>query len=229
MHARLRDESGFGLLELLIAMVILNVGLFAIVGAFNGATVAISRAATVSAATAVADKQMEIYRSLENCAIWLDPQSFPVKDSGSFYQADTSAWQQVPPINFFDKSADPAAQDGFPWATWSTSSASYALWSGDIPGSCVPAGTHSPINTTPTPGNPINPVTPPATAVLPIQAVPGLPSPDGTPFPVYTYITIVQPAAGTYVKKVTIVVRDPKDITKILARETSLFDPQAAK
>jgi len=59
MGIRIREESGFGLLELLIAMVVLNVGLFAVVGVFNGATVAMGRASTISAATAVADKQME--------------------------------------------------------------------------------------------------------------------------------------------------------------------------
>jgi type II secretory pathway pseudopilin PulG len=80
---RFRDESGFGLLELLVALVLLNVGLFAVLGAFNGATVAISRAGTISSATAVADKQMEIYRGLQNCAVWLDPASFPVRTRGA--------------------------------------------------------------------------------------------------------------------------------------------------
>ena len=39
-----------GLIELLIAMVILNIGLFAVVSVFSGATMAMGRAATVSAA-----------------------------------------------------------------------------------------------------------------------------------------------------------------------------------
>jgi len=81
--ARLRDQSGFGMLELLIAMVILNIGVFALVGVFNASTVAIRRAGDMSAATAVADKQMELYRSLQNCAIWLDQWLMPA--SGSQY------------------------------------------------------------------------------------------------------------------------------------------------
>ena len=36
MGIRLRDESGMGLIELLIAMVILNIGLFAVVSVFSG-------------------------------------------------------------------------------------------------------------------------------------------------------------------------------------------------
>ena len=79
------------MLELLIAIVVLNIGLFALIGAFNASTIAVQRAATVSSAQAIADSQMEYYRSLPNCALYLDAASFPVKNSGSTYQADTSA------------------------------------------------------------------------------------------------------------------------------------------
>ena len=200
---RIRDESGFGLLELLIAIVVLNIGLFALLGAFNAATVAIARAGKVSAATAVADKQMEIYRSLEDCAVWLDPASFPVKDSGSAYQVDTSAYSSVA---FLDKSASVTAQSLLPWATSSTSSAANTPWNGDIPTSC-----------TPTAG-----VTPPPAATQAIQNING---PDGAVYPVYTYIILTQAAGSTYLKQVTVVVRDPRDSTKVVARETSLLDP----
>jgi type II secretory pathway pseudopilin PulG len=209
MRLRLRDESGFGLLELLIAMVILNVGLFAIVGAFNGATVAIARAGTVSSATAVADKQMEIYRSLQSCAIWIDATSFPSKDAGSAYQDDTQAYTDLYttlPVAFFDKSASVTDQGLLPWATSATSAALNVPWNGDIPTSCTPTAS----------------VTPPSTATKAIQDIAG---PDGAPYHVYTYIIITQPSGGTYMKQVTVVVRDPRDASKILARETSLFNP----
>ena len=206
MVDRFRDESGFGLLELLVALVLLNVGLFALLGAFNGATVAISRAGTISSATAVADKQMEIYRGLQNCAVWLDPASFPVKDSGSAYQADLNAYASVA---FLDKSAGVTAQSLLPWATSSTTQAANAPWNGDIPTSCNP-----------TPGT-----TPPTPSTQAIQNITG---PDGAQYPVYTYIVIVQPTGGTWVKQVTIVVRDPKLSSKVLARQTSVFDPLTA-
>lgn len=64
MHLRARDESGFGLLELLMAMVMLNVGILAIVAAFSSGNAALARASQVSTATALADKQMESYRGL---------------------------------------------------------------------------------------------------------------------------------------------------------------------
>ncbi len=64
VHTRARDESGFGLLELLMAMVLLNVGILAIVAAFSSGNAALARASRVSTAAALANKQMESYRGL---------------------------------------------------------------------------------------------------------------------------------------------------------------------
>ncbi len=64
VHTRAREESGFGLLELLMAMVMLNVGILAIVAAFSSGNAALARASRVSTAAALADKQMESYRGL---------------------------------------------------------------------------------------------------------------------------------------------------------------------
>jgi Tfp pilus assembly protein PilV len=62
VHLRAREESGFGLLELLMAMVMLNVGVLAIVAAFSSGNAALARASRISTAAALADKQIEIYR-----------------------------------------------------------------------------------------------------------------------------------------------------------------------
>jgi len=62
VYTRARDESGFGLLELLMAMVMLNVAVLAIVAAFSSGNAALARASQVSTAAALADKQIEIYR-----------------------------------------------------------------------------------------------------------------------------------------------------------------------
>jgi len=193
---RLRDESGFGMLELLIALVVLNVGLFALIGAFNAASVAVGRAGNVSSATAVADKQMEMYRALRNCAIYLDPTTFPVKNSGSLYQSDTAAYNNVA---FFDKSQSASAQALMPWSTTATDATANAPWNNSIPTAC--------------------PTSPGVTNA--IQT--GVFGPDRHKFDVYTYMILIQPAGGYYVKQVTIVVRDSAS-SKILARETSLFD-----
>jgi len=77
VHSRLRQEAGFGLLELLMAMTILNVGILAVVAAFNSGAVALRRSGKISTASVLADKQMELYRALTYGAIALDPSSIP--------------------------------------------------------------------------------------------------------------------------------------------------------
>src|SRR3989440_11371897 len=64
VHLRARDESGFGLLELLMAMVMLNVGILAIVAAFSSGNAALARASQASTAAALADEQIQSYRGL---------------------------------------------------------------------------------------------------------------------------------------------------------------------
>jgi Tfp pilus assembly protein PilV len=56
MHLRARDESGFGMLELLMAMVMLNVGILAVVAAFSSGSASLARANRVSTAGALATK-----------------------------------------------------------------------------------------------------------------------------------------------------------------------------
>jgi Tfp pilus assembly protein PilV len=62
LGTRLRDESGLGLIELLIALLVLNLGIFATLGAFTSGAVAIRNASRVSTAAALADKNMETFR-----------------------------------------------------------------------------------------------------------------------------------------------------------------------
>ena len=69
---RLRSEAGFGLIELLMAMVMLNIGILAIVAAFNSGMFALKRASKISTASAIADSQMELYRAITYSAIALD-------------------------------------------------------------------------------------------------------------------------------------------------------------
>jgi Tfp pilus assembly protein PilV len=77
VHRRLRQEAGFGLLELLMAMTILNLGILAVVAAFNSGIVALKRSGQTSTASVLADKQMELYRSLTYGSIALASTSIP--------------------------------------------------------------------------------------------------------------------------------------------------------
>jgi Tfp pilus assembly protein PilE len=74
---RLRSQEGFGLIELLMAMVMLNIGILAIVAAFNSGAVTLNRASRISTAAALADGQMELYRAIPYASIALDASTIP--------------------------------------------------------------------------------------------------------------------------------------------------------
>ena len=82
-----RDESGFGLIELLISIVVLQIALLALVGAFGAGSVALGRAAKINTAAVLADQQMELYRSMPYDAIGLDTAAAPTTGT---YIADTT-------------------------------------------------------------------------------------------------------------------------------------------
>jgi type II secretory pathway pseudopilin PulG len=88
VRLRLRCDQGFGLIELLMAMVMLNIGILAIVAAFNGGIITLNRASRISTATALADAQMELYRALPYASIALDATSVGGVDTT--YKADSA-------------------------------------------------------------------------------------------------------------------------------------------
>jgi type II secretory pathway pseudopilin PulG len=77
VRAVLRREGGFGLVELLISMTMLNIGLLAVVAAFSSGIVSLNRASRITTAAVLADGQMELYRALTYSAIRLEPTSIP--------------------------------------------------------------------------------------------------------------------------------------------------------
>jgi Tfp pilus assembly protein PilV len=89
VQARAHDESGFGLLELLMAMVMLNVGVLAIVAAFSSGNAALARASRISTAAALADKQMEIYRGQDYDNILFTTTEWNGAIGDSTYTADS--------------------------------------------------------------------------------------------------------------------------------------------
>jgi prepilin-type N-terminal cleavage/methylation domain-containing protein len=83
----LRDEGGFGLIELLIAMTVLAVGILAIFAMFESGIRHITRASTVTTAGALADAEMENYRAIRYTAIGL-PESLILAPPPSPYTSD---------------------------------------------------------------------------------------------------------------------------------------------
>jgi type II secretory pathway pseudopilin PulG len=212
---RAREEKAFGLIELVFAMVMLNVGILALVATFQSGALAIGRSAYASNATAVADKTMEVYRALENKAIYLSapagggsdvsgyPNGIPNSTSTwySNYQGDTAAYNVGTYYNY----TTPLTNSPL-WVTDSTTGTGYV----PVPAS---SSTYLPSGLTPDP----------------TKAVQMVVGPDGQSYPVFIYIIMVQPTGTSgWVKQVTVVVHDPRNSTLVLARQSSLFDPNVA-
>jgi Tfp pilus assembly protein PilV len=88
VNLRVRDEAGFGLIELLLAMFLLNIGILALVASFNSGAVALRRASHLSTAASLADSQMELYRALTYTQIGLDSTTVGAVDNT--YKCDTA-------------------------------------------------------------------------------------------------------------------------------------------
>jgi prepilin-type N-terminal cleavage/methylation domain-containing protein len=84
LHTRLRAEGGFGLIELMIAVTILTIALLALAAGYDQAFLSLHRASTKSVATTLADRQLELYRSL---------------DYDSTYAADAAAIAASDPVD----------------------------------------------------------------------------------------------------------------------------------
>ena len=100
MHLRAKEESGFGLLELLIAMVMLNVAILALVSAFSSSSIALVRASRIATATTLAHSQMEIYRGAKYANIVFVTSDWTAATADSAYTSDTvySNYMASPPV-----------------------------------------------------------------------------------------------------------------------------------
>jgi type IV pilus modification protein PilV len=87
---RLRNEEGFTLVELLIAMMVLTIGILALIAAYSSGYVALNRATRVSSATLLADSQMERFRALQYGAIQLNTSCGAACSEDATYTGDTA-------------------------------------------------------------------------------------------------------------------------------------------
>jgi type II secretory pathway pseudopilin PulG len=89
VRERLRNEAGFGLIELVIAIVMLNVGILALMAAFTAGSAALGRASTASNAATLADTQMELFRGLKYTAIVQDTSEWNAAVADATWTADS--------------------------------------------------------------------------------------------------------------------------------------------
>jgi len=86
---RARNEAGFGLIELLMAMTMLNVGILALVATFSAGSAALSRASKLSNAATLADTQMELFRGLKYASIVQDTTEWNSAVADATWTADS--------------------------------------------------------------------------------------------------------------------------------------------
>jgi Tfp pilus assembly protein PilV len=150
VRVRLRSEQGFGLIELLMAMVMLNIGILAIVAAFNTGIVTLNRASRTSTAAALADKIMETYRGTTYGCIY---QNSPPSDStytgdGAYsstfgLSAGTSCTSTPPAASSSQTGADRKTYRVDTYVVWTCSSGSVS-GSAASP-SCATSGSGRPV------------------------------------------------------------------------------------
>ena len=90
------DDSGFGLVELLIATTLLTIGIGALVTTFAASAVSLRRASQKGTALTLADTQMERYRTRSFTSVRIDGTLIP--STGSTYvTAHSSEDETIPP------------------------------------------------------------------------------------------------------------------------------------
>ena len=164
------------MLELLMAMVMLNVGILAVVAAFSSGNAALYRSSRISTAGALANKQMEAYRGLKYDNIVFVTSEWTSAIANSTYTGDTVYQTNM---------SNPVA-----------------------PHALVATVSTCPANV-------------PASACDPSYTTTGA---DHRSYRVDTYLYYDTPTSGQQLRAVSVVIRNPDDLTRVFARVSSTFD-----
>lgn len=78
---RADGQDGFGLVELVAAMVLLSIGILAVAASFTSGVLSLKHASHTTTAATLADRQLELYRSLHYADILLDSTQMASVDS----------------------------------------------------------------------------------------------------------------------------------------------------
>lgn len=92
MLTRLRSERGQGIIELIVAMVVITVAVLALMASYDEAFVSLHKSARTTAAATLAETQLELYGALPYASIWLNASLVTTaKASDAFYGTDEAA------------------------------------------------------------------------------------------------------------------------------------------
>jgi type II secretory pathway pseudopilin PulG len=194
--ARLHNNRGFLMVELLVAMFVLTVALSALVAVFCTGILTMRTASQVTTATFLADARMETYRAMTSMDIGIDLSAGTVAALDATYKNDAACANA--------SISKTCATDGV--------TATETGPTGTTPDTCTT------INTWYSSANPC-----PPTSTINSASTPA--SPDGRSYRIDTYIVQLA-AAGTQraQKQVTVVVRDSGNLSHWFVRDTSNFD-----
>ncbi|MDQ3856873.1 MAG: prepilin-type N-terminal cleavage/methylation domain-containing protein [Actinomycetota bacterium] len=238
-----RRESGFGLVEMLCALVLLSVGVLAVIAMFESGVTQLRRASTLTTAGAIAESQMEKFRELRFDALGV-PDSLAAAADAT-YKADPAFRADASPtttlasaLSASATSLAVASASGFPANApfrvklgseiiLVSRGAGTTQWTvtrgvdGTVAGAYA-AGTSLVLKervSVAACGSP------PCTTIVPTTTVAGA---DGRSYRVDSYATwrTVDTTGGTgrQVKLMTVVVRDSGSPGKVWARASSSFD-----
>jgi Tfp pilus assembly protein PilV len=198
--ARIRDERGILMLELLMAMTVMAIALTALVMVFTTGLFTTRKASQTTTATFLADAQMEAFRAMTARDIGIDLSAGTVAALDSTYTNDAACAKAAVTCA---SNGVAATETGPTGATPHTCTAINAWYPNTLP--CTPSRT---INSTSTPASPDGRSYRIDTYVVQLAAIVAVGS---------------TPAERTR-KQVTVVVRDSNQLSGALVRETSIFD-----
>jgi prepilin-type N-terminal cleavage/methylation domain-containing protein len=226
---RLRSDDGFSLIELIIAMMILNIGLAALLSALVSSETTLRRASRTATASALADAQVELYRALTYSAIALDSTAVSATDSTYTSDAALSGTSDVTTTTGCTTTLS-SAVTASTTAQAATPGSMFTIAPGTaltIDRGLAPAET---VNVTATTSTTFTAVftkshSTGATILLP-QCTPTrtITGPDHGSYRIDTYITSHTPPSGRAGKLVTVVVRDGSSTSTTLVRQSTAFD-----
>lgn len=246
-----RDERGFGMIELLAAMTVMLVGVMSLFALFQAGIVQVRRASTITTAAALADAEMEKFRAIKYETIGLDDAQ--VASTDTTYRQDAAYRADTSPTTTLAAALDAAATtvsvtsaSGFPTAApflvqidseriLIEAGADTTTWTVKRAVDGTAAAAHSAGAAVSQRQRAHVPAcgTAPCTSKIPTRSVVGA---DGGSYRVDTYITWKQitnsstPAAtGRLLKLVTLVVRENTVPYKQWARLSSAFDESTGK
>ena len=98
MRTRLHDEQGQGLIELVVAMVVITVAVLALMASYDEAFVSMHKSARTTAAATLAETQLELYGALPYASVGLNSSLLTTaKASDAYYGTDDTALSPTAP------------------------------------------------------------------------------------------------------------------------------------